>query len=74
MESQVWNLIDEIGLAGPEHLDAAYVAAYDRKAGYDASDDVSLLLALGLEQGSTLVDLGAGTSSPGAAGPGTGTR
>jgi ubiquinone/menaquinone biosynthesis C-methylase UbiE len=63
MESQVWNLIDEIGLAGPEHLDAAYVAAYDRKAGYDASEDVSLLLALGLEPRSTLVDLGAGTGT-----------
>jgi ubiquinone/menaquinone biosynthesis C-methylase UbiE len=63
MESRVWNLIDEIGLAGPEHLDAAYVAAYDRKAAYDASEDVSLLHGVGLEPGSTLVDLGAGTGT-----------
>jgi ubiquinone/menaquinone biosynthesis C-methylase UbiE len=63
MESRVWNLIDEIGLAGPEHLDAAYVAAYDRKAAYDAGEDVALLHGLGLEQRSTLVDLGAGTGT-----------
>ncbi len=59
----MWNLIDEIGLAGPEHLDAAYVAAYDRKAAHDASEDVAVLRELGLEQRSTLVDLGAGTGT-----------
>ena len=56
-------LIDEIGLAGREHLDAAYVAVYDRKAGFDPEEDIALLCGLGLGRASTLVDLGAGTGT-----------
>jgi SAM-dependent methyltransferase len=52
---------DELATAGPEHLDLAYVAGYDRKAQTDWSEDLALLRDLGLDQTSTLVDLGAGT-------------
>jgi SAM-dependent methyltransferase len=52
---------DEQTYAGGEHLDAEYVAAYDRKAGYDPSDDISILRDIGLTSDSTVVDLGAGT-------------
>jgi ubiquinone/menaquinone biosynthesis C-methylase UbiE len=54
-----WYL-DELAHAGPEHLDADYVAGYDRKAGVDAEAEVR---GLGLSRESTLVDLGAGTGS-----------
>jgi ubiquinone/menaquinone biosynthesis C-methylase UbiE len=54
---------DELSYAGPEHLDPAFVAGYDRKAGYDAGTRVDVeedLAALAGVDG-TLVDLGAGT-------------
>jgi SAM-dependent methyltransferase len=54
-------LIDERAFAGEEHLDAAYVAGYDRKTGFDVDLDLALLQELGLGGRSTLVDLGAGT-------------
>jgi SAM-dependent methyltransferase len=54
-------VIDERAFAGREHLDPAYVEGYDRKAGTDVVDDVALLQRLGLDEASTLVDLGAGT-------------
>jgi SAM-dependent methyltransferase len=54
-------VIDERAFVGPEHLDAAYAAAYDRKAGVDVEPDVALLRGLGVGAGSTVVDLGAGT-------------
>jgi ubiquinone/menaquinone biosynthesis C-methylase UbiE len=54
---------DELGHAGPEHLDAAYVQGYDRKAGTDPAEDVEVLRALGLSPDSTLVDVGAGTGT-----------
>jgi ubiquinone/menaquinone biosynthesis C-methylase UbiE len=57
------TLLEEIALAGPEHLDASYVASYDRKAGFDPTDDVEMLRARGLGPASTLVDLGAGTGT-----------
>lgn len=57
-----WYL-DELAHAGPEHLDPASVAAYDRKAGTDPAEDVAALRALGLAAGSVLVDLGAGTGT-----------
>lgn len=59
------GLFDELARAGREHLDAAYVGAYDRKAGFDAdaADEVRLLCGLGLSEHSTLVDLGAGTGA-----------
>jgi SAM-dependent methyltransferase len=55
-----WYL-DELAHAGPEHLDEAYVAGYDRKAGPESAEDLALLRDLGLTQESTLVDFGAGT-------------
>jgi SAM-dependent methyltransferase len=52
---------DETAHAGPEHLDPAYVAGYDGKAGVGVESDVALLVELGLGPSSTLVDVGAGT-------------
>jgi SAM-dependent methyltransferase len=49
---------DELAHAGPEHLDPAYVAAYDAKSPTDWSDEIALLRGLG-----TVVDLGAGTGT-----------
>jgi len=55
-------MIDELAHAGPEHLDAAFVAAYDRKQGEpEPAADVAVLIAHGLDRNGTLVDLGAGT-------------
>lgn len=53
--------LDETSHAGAEHLDAAYVAGYERKSGYDPSADLDALRGHGLGGGATLVDLGAGT-------------
>lgn len=47
--------------AGPEHLDAGYVARYTRKAGFDPAPDLAALRTRGFGAESTLVDLGAGT-------------
>ena len=55
------RLLDEIALAGPEHLDAGYVEGYERKAGVDPTDDLDDLRARGLGPASTLIDFGAGT-------------
>jgi ubiquinone/menaquinone biosynthesis C-methylase UbiE len=55
-----WYL-DELAHAGPEHLDPAYVAGYDRKAGVDPAAELAHLRKFGLGERSTLVDLGAGT-------------
>ena len=55
-----WTL-DELAHAGPEHLDAGYVAAYDEKSRTDWGEDVAALRALGIGPTSTVVDLGAGT-------------
>src|SRR5262245_8497331 len=54
---------DELTYAGPEHLDPAYTATYDRKARTDWTGDLALLRGLGLGADSTLVDLGAGTGA-----------
>ena len=54
---------DEFAHAGDEHLDPEYVAAYDRKAGFDPAEDLALLHTLGLNESSVLVDMGAGTGS-----------
>lgn len=56
-------LLDEVAHAGDEHLDPAYVAGYDRKAGVDPAEDLAALRELGLGQTSTLVDLGTGTGT-----------
>jgi SAM-dependent methyltransferase len=52
--------LDELAHAGAEHLDPAYVAGYERKAGYDPADDVAVLVAHGVDERSVVVDLGAG--------------
>jgi ubiquinone/menaquinone biosynthesis C-methylase UbiE len=55
-------LLDELAHAGPEHLDPAFVAGYERKQGYpDPAEDLAVLASYGLDQTSTVVDLGAGT-------------
>jgi ubiquinone/menaquinone biosynthesis C-methylase UbiE len=54
-------MIDELAYAGPEHLDAGFVAGFDRKQGYpDVTGDLAALRAHGLTGESTVVDLGAG--------------
>jgi 2-polyprenyl-3-methyl-5-hydroxy-6-metoxy-1,4-benzoquinol methylase len=60
LPTPTWHL-DELSHAGAEHVDEAYVAGYERKAGFDPSDDVARLRSLGLDRTKTLVDLGAGT-------------
>lgn len=53
---------DELAYAGPEHLDADFVAGYDRKQGRpDPADDIAAFRAHGLGADSTIVDLAAGT-------------
>jgi SAM-dependent methyltransferase len=56
-------LPDELRYAGPEHLDAEFVAGYDRKQGWpDPAPDVEALRAAGvLGPHATVVDLGTGT-------------
>ena len=53
--------LDERAHAGAEHLDPAYVAGYERKAGYDPTADVAVLRVHGIGEQSVVVDLGAGT-------------
>ena len=54
-------MIDELAHAGPEHLARAFVAGYDRKQGYpDPAEDLAAFAAHGLDEGSAVVDLGAG--------------
>lgn len=55
-------MIDELAHAGPEHLDAAFVAGYDRKQGRpDPAPDIEVFRAHGLGTDSLVVELGAGT-------------
>jgi tRNA/tmRNA/rRNA uracil-C5-methylase (TrmA/RlmC/RlmD family) len=55
-------LLDELAHAGPQHLDPAFVAGYERKQGSPhPAEDLAVLAAHGLDQTSTVVDLGAGT-------------
>jgi SAM-dependent methyltransferase len=55
--------LDESAHAGQEHLDPAYVARYDRKAGFDPTDDLDALQRDGLGLDSRVIDLGAGTGT-----------
>lgn len=55
-----WQL-DELASAGRENLDAVHVSKYDEKENADAAEEVVLLTSLGLNDRSTVVDLGAGT-------------
>ncbi|MEV0399793.1 class I SAM-dependent methyltransferase [Actinoallomurus sp. NPDC050550] len=58
-----WTL-DETAHAGPEHLDAGFVAGFDRKQGYpDPAGDLAVFAAHGLGGTSTIADLGAGTGT-----------
>jgi len=54
-------LLDEVGSAGRENLDAAHVARYDDKEDADAEEEVQLCEALGLHSSSTVVEFGSGT-------------
>jgi ubiquinone/menaquinone biosynthesis C-methylase UbiE len=54
-------LLDEVGSAGRENLDAAHVTRYDAKEDAGAAEEVALLQELGLSPASVVVDLGAGT-------------
>ena len=55
-------MIDELEHAGPEHLDPAFVAGFDRKQGYPEPDeDLAVFEAHGLGATSAVVDIGAGT-------------
>ncbi len=62
MSTPAWYL-DELRFAGPEHLDPAFVAAYDAKQQTDWTPDVRLLRKLGLDRTRTVVDIGAGTGA-----------
>jgi ubiquinone/menaquinone biosynthesis C-methylase UbiE len=60
MVAKSW-MIDELAHAGPEHLDPAFVAGYDRKQGYpDPAVDLAAFEAHGLDAASIVVDIGAG--------------
>jgi ubiquinone/menaquinone biosynthesis C-methylase UbiE len=59
MES--WQL-DELGRAGPEHRDPAYVSTYDAKSPTDWRDDIETLRTAVGPTG-TVIDLGAGTGA-----------
>ena len=55
-------MLDELAHAGPEHLDPAFVAGYDRKQGYpDPAEGLAVFEAQGLDGTSAVVDLGAGS-------------
>ena len=54
-------VLDEVAYAGRENLDPEHVARYDNKEDADAGSEVRLLQRLGMDQGSTVVDMGAGT-------------
>jgi ubiquinone/menaquinone biosynthesis C-methylase UbiE len=54
-------LLDEVGSAGRENLDADHVARYDGKEDAAAAAEVALLEELGLGASSTVVELGPGT-------------
>ncbi|HEX8629705.1 MAG TPA: class I SAM-dependent methyltransferase, partial [Catenuloplanes sp.] len=54
--------LDELAHAGPEHLDADFVAGYHVKQGDpDPAPDIAVFRAHGLDATSTVVDLAAGT-------------
>jgi ubiquinone/menaquinone biosynthesis C-methylase UbiE len=55
-----WRL-DELASAGRENLDPAHVARYDGKEDAGAGAEVALLERLGMNGGSTVVELGPGT-------------
>jgi SAM-dependent methyltransferase len=55
-------MLDELAHAGSEHLDAGFIAGFDRKQGYpDAETDIAAFEAHGLGRASAVIDFGAGT-------------
>ena len=54
-------MINERQHAGEEHLDPEQVARYDEKIPFDPSQELELLLELGLTDEDTFVDFGTGT-------------
>lgn len=54
-------VLDELRSAGRENLDVDHVAHYDEKEDASAGAEVALLVDLGLDRRSRVVDLGAGT-------------
>ncbi len=54
-------LLDEMGAAGRENLDASHVARYDAKEDAQALEELALLTEWGLNRASAVVDIGAGT-------------
>ena len=54
-------LLDEVASAGRENLDGEHVLRYDVKEDAGAAAEVDLLRSWGLDAGSVVVDLGAGT-------------
>src|SRR5579862_1180392 len=59
--TRAW-MLDELAYAGPEHLDPAFVAGFDRKQGYpDPAEDLAVLREHGIGRAATVVDLGTGT-------------
>lgn len=54
-------MLDEVAHAGRENLDVDHVALYDDKEDADAGAEVAVLVGLGLDERSIVIDLGAGT-------------
>ncbi len=54
---------DEIAHAGPEHFDSAFVGEFDERMPTDWSGEIATLLAFGVGERSTVVDLAAGTGT-----------
>jgi ubiquinone/menaquinone biosynthesis C-methylase UbiE len=54
-------LLDEVASAGRENLDGDHVARFDNISDSRAAAEVALLVQLGLDECSSVVDLGAGT-------------
>jgi SAM-dependent methyltransferase len=59
--NKMW-MLNELAHAGSEHLDAGFIAGFDRKQGYpDAETDIAAFEAHGLGRASAVIDFGAGT-------------
>jgi ubiquinone/menaquinone biosynthesis C-methylase UbiE len=54
-------MLNEVASAGRENLDADHVGRYDAKEDAGAAEEVAMLQRLGVLEGATVVDLGAGT-------------
>lgn len=62
VSSERWSwVVDELAHAGRENLDPGHVARYDAKEDGDAAAELAALLAAGLGEDATVVDIGAGT-------------